>query len=267
MAEAKDDIAGGEKRQASDINQTAKNANDAGGFRDDKNAGGTINGGTLPVPVYQNTSDNEFYACDANDTTKLKFVGFAISNSTDGNPIDLQLSGIVRGFSGLDEGELYYVQDAVGTIGKTPGTVVVLVGRAVSTTELLIIKETTHTNGTTTKNCSDASGTQNIAHGLGRIPKKIKITASAIQSVAAGIPLISFAVYNRKTQSSQSIYFYNTGGGNAYVSDSSFSLNASGNGIFKQVGVITCDETNIIITWTKTGTPVGTYQILWEAEA
>ena len=47
-------------------------------------AGETINGATLPVAVYQNTTDNEVYACDGNDTTKLKFIGFAISNSTDG---------------------------------------------------------------------------------------------------------------------------------------------------------------------------------------
>ena len=101
------------------------------------NAGETINGATLPVPVYQDTSDNEFYACDANDTAKLNFVGFAIS---DGNPIDIQMNGIVKGFSGLDEGEKYYVQDTAGTIGKTPGTHKIYVGRAISQTELLIEK-------------------------------------------------------------------------------------------------------------------------------
>lgn len=140
MAEAKDDYSGGDKVNASEVNQNAKNANDAGGFRDSLLAGETINGGTLPVPIYQNTSDNEFYKCDANDTDKLNFVGFAISNSTDGNAIDLQMTGIVRGFSGLAEGEKYYVQDAVGTIGTPKGTIEVLVGIAISETELLILK-------------------------------------------------------------------------------------------------------------------------------
>lgn len=84
------------------------------------NAGETLNGATLPVPVYQNKTDNELYACDANDNTKYKFIGFATSNSTDGNPIVLQTSGIVSGFTSLDEGEKYYVQDSVGTIGTTP---------------------------------------------------------------------------------------------------------------------------------------------------
>ncbi len=172
MAEAKDDYSGGDKVNASDVNQHAKNANDAGGFRDDKLAGETIAGATLPVPVYQNTTDNEFYACDANDTAKLNFVGFAISNSTDGNAIDLQMSGIVKGFTGLDEGEKYYVQDAVGTIGKTPGTAKILVGEAISTTELLIIKDRIsevdyNMNITTVSDSNKANGTFTLDIDLG----------------------------------------------------------------------------------------------------
>lgn len=104
------------------------------------NAGETLNGGTLPVPVYKDPSDNELYACDANVTTKLNFAGFVISNSTDGNPIQFQGTGVVGGFSGLTAGEDYYVQDAVGTIGTSKGTNEVLVGRAVSTTQIYIKK-------------------------------------------------------------------------------------------------------------------------------
>jgi len=103
-------------------------------------AGETINGATLPVAVYQNTTDNEFYACDADDTDKLNFIGFAISNSTDGNSIDIQFEGIMKGFTGLSEGVKYYVQNDK-TIGTTPGTYKILVGMAISTTEILIIKE------------------------------------------------------------------------------------------------------------------------------
>lgn len=106
------------------------------------NAGETVAGATLPVPAYQDTSDNEFYACDANDATKLEFVGFIISDGNDGDAIDIQFNGIVKGFSGLDEGEKYYVQDVAGTIGKTVGTYKVLAGIAISETELLIIENT-----------------------------------------------------------------------------------------------------------------------------
>lgn len=105
----------------------------------DLNAGETIAGATLPVAIYQNTSDNELYACDGNDLTKLQFLAFAISNSTDGNPIIIQTSGIVKGFTGLVEGSKYYVQDDK-TIGLAKGTYPIYVGRAISETELLIEK-------------------------------------------------------------------------------------------------------------------------------
>lgn len=138
MSEARENFAASEILQDSDLNQVAENANDGGGFRDDINAGETINGATTPVAVYQDTSDNELYACDADDATKLDYVGFATSNSTDGNAIDFQRSGVVRGFSGLAEGQTYYVQDDK-SLGTTPGTYPIPVGKAISTTELAII--------------------------------------------------------------------------------------------------------------------------------
>ena len=103
-------------------------------------AGETINGETLPVPCYLLASDNEWYASDANADGKNHVDGFAVSNSTDGNVITIQFSGVVAGFSGLTPGAVYYLQDAVGTIGTTPGTVSQPVGIATSATELLITK-------------------------------------------------------------------------------------------------------------------------------
>lgn len=138
--QAKTDYIAGDFVDADDVNQTAKNANDAGGFRDDLNAGETINGATLPVGVYQDSSDGELYSCDADDIKKLNFIGFAISNSTDGNPIELQTGGVVRGFSGLTEGESYYIQND-GTLAINYGPYKLLAGIAVSATELLIVKQ------------------------------------------------------------------------------------------------------------------------------
>jgi hypothetical protein len=103
-------------------------------------AGETINGATLPVAVYQNTTDNEFYACDGNDGNKSEFTGFAVTNGTDGNALTVQTNGIVSGFTGLTEGAYYFVQDD-GTIGTSVGTVLILVGRALSETQLLIIRK------------------------------------------------------------------------------------------------------------------------------
>lgn len=136
-----------------------------------KTAGATINGGTLPVPVYQSDSDNEFYACDADDTSAMKYLGFAISNGTDGNDIEVQFVGIVSGFTGLSEGEKYYVQDAVGTIGTSPGTYEILVGVAISETELLIQKGKRFASGTTSMD-----GDETIT--IGFRPSKIRIVAT-----------------------------------------------------------------------------------------
>lgn len=171
MPEGKNNYLAGDVIQDTDLNQIADNANDAGGFRDGINAGETINGATLPVAAYINKTDNEVYACDADDTDKLKFVGFAISDSTDGNPISLQLSGVVGGFTGLDEGEKYYVQDDK-TIGTSPGTNEVLVGIAISTTELLIMKGRRYACGSTS-----FSSTTTTAITTGFRPSKVTVYA------------------------------------------------------------------------------------------
>ncbi len=127
----------------------------------------------------------------------------------------------------------------------------------------------TYTNGTTTKNAADSSGTQNIAHGLGKAPKKIRIKAIAETLSGAGdsIPAISETVYNGTTQSSVSMHSDGTNfQGGAAVIATTFTLNISG-ASGTQTGVITYDATNIVITWTKTNSPTGTYTLLWEAEA
>ena len=103
--------------------------------------GETINGGTLPVPCYIDTSDGKVYACDANVTTKLNYSVFAITNTTSGTAVTIQTGGVVGGFTGLTVGVKYYVQDAVGTIGTTPGTYEILVGIAISATQILMIRE------------------------------------------------------------------------------------------------------------------------------
>jgi hypothetical protein len=140
--------------------------------------GETINGATTPVPVYQNKTDNELYACDGNDLTRLKFIGFVTTNGTNGNPARFQGAGVVGGFTGLQEGEKYYVQDAVGTIGATPGTYEVLVGVAISETELLIQKGRRITSGSAA--ISDAGTTdtiQTIVVTSGFRPSFIRATA------------------------------------------------------------------------------------------
>ena len=108
-------------------------------------AGETIDGATLPVAVYQDASDNKIYACDGDDNSKLDFIGFAVSNGTDGNDITIQFDGPVSGFTGLDEDSIYYLQDDKTIANNDLGTNTVIVGRAISETELLITKENVET--------------------------------------------------------------------------------------------------------------------------
>jgi len=112
------------------------------------------------------------------------------------------------------------------------------------------------TNGLTTKADSDATGDQVIAHGLGKIPNKIRVTA----------------IFILGTVLHYSIGTYDAGGQNFVVVA---AINQTGTGVAQllkesgnyNTGVITAiDATNFTITWTKTGSPnSGTYNIFWEA--
>ncbi len=115
-------------------------------------------------------------------------------------------------------------------------------------------------NGSTTRALNGANGAQNIAHGLGVIPKNVRISALLMLSENISI---SNTAYNGTTQSSHYM-MYKVFTGEA-VGDI-FAIEYSGAG--QQVGVVTFDATNIIITWTKNGAPpAGTIYLLWEAIA
>jgi len=160
-------------------------------------AGATINGATLPVPCYIKAADSEIYACDANDTDALKFIGFAISNSTDGNDITFQTKGIVSGFTGLTVGSNYYVQDTVGTIGVTPSTSnIILVGIAISATELMIQKAPIQAyiiDGTThSTNITAGTNTKLVTITCGFRPRSIRGKANTTTTVIGTIGQADF---------------------------------------------------------------------------
>jgi hypothetical protein len=106
----------------------------------------TITGVTTPQPVYiaSSTAINagKILLCDSDLPDTSGFVGFAITNgvstTTSAGKVYVQTDGIVNGFTGLTKGADYYVQSSVGTIGTTIGTYDILVGTAISATELLI---------------------------------------------------------------------------------------------------------------------------------
>lgn len=123
----------------------------------------------------------------------------------------------------------------------------------------------------TSRAANAAASTQNITHGLGAVPKKIRITAiyaSATGNVAVDLPM-SWGSYDGTTNSS--VYgVTNPNGGVNYGSSSTYGVY-----LFQSVGsdyqraIITCDATNIILTWTNGGSGIGSTNInlMWEAEA
>lgn len=231
------------------------------------NAGATINGGTLPVPVYQSKSDNEFYACDANDTNALKFLGFAISNSTDGASMDIQFNGVVTGFTGLAEGEKYYVQDTVGTIGTTPGTYEVLVGIAISETELMIQKGRRRAAGVSSQ--ADAGvdeTTTNVAITTGFRPNIIRlhtmldVTQSdypASPTYGTWINGVYASIYNSVVGAAAP----NTGNTTSYLANA-----YAGSTEQWQVTVTSVTDTGFTLTFLQKETTPPTLFYHWEAE-
>jgi len=226
------------------------------------NAGETINGATLPIPVYISDADGEAYACDGNDTSKMKFIGFAVSNGTNGNPMDVQFSGIVDGFTGLTAGEKYYLQDTAGTIGTTKGTYEVLVGFAISTTQILIMKGKRRMSGVTT---FTASG--NTAITLGFRPSSVKIYAVGAQATN-GLNLMSQGGWTADG-GDDCVYVGDNGGpgfDGGTAATYAWNIVADNTPDVSHRGTITSvTDTGFTLSNTKTNGPP-TVSIYWEAE-
>lgn len=108
------------------------------------NKGATFNGS-----IWTETSDPLYITLfgasgvsktQANNTELLSFVGFANGSATAGNSLNVKVGGIISGLTGLETNKVYYLSDTAGEISTTAGTNSVKVGRAISSTELLIIQ-------------------------------------------------------------------------------------------------------------------------------
>lgn len=101
----------------------------------------SINGLTTPVPVMLATSTNQVSPIDSDvASTSPNLIGFVINNCGLATTCYVQTDGIVKGFSGLTAGQEYYVSDTEGVLSTTRGTIENYVGRAVSTSQILIDK-------------------------------------------------------------------------------------------------------------------------------
>src|SRR3990167_2860191 len=105
------------------------------------------------------------------------------------------------------------------------------------------------TNGVFTKNMADASAVQTITHGLGRIPRFIRMTALFFDGTEL---LSSIGTYNGSTIATT--YTYPAVDAATSTTNIIRLIPATGN---IQAAVPTFDSTNITLTWTKTLSPTG----------
>ncbi|GAF77952.1 unnamed protein product [marine sediment metagenome] len=140
MGEVLSQFTAGDELEAAKLNSNLQDARDG---KKEIQTEEAIDTTSLPIPIYIAAGSGWVGKCDANVVTKLEFVGFALKGQNIGIGEFIQImvgeGGIVGGFSGLDRGSKYYVQDD-GTIGTSVGTYEVLVGVAISATEILILK-------------------------------------------------------------------------------------------------------------------------------
>lgn len=223
-------------------------------------AGATINGATLPVPVYASSTDSEVYAMDGNTLNQQLFIGFAVSNSTNGNPILVQTEGIVDGFTGLTENKTYYVQDTAGTIASTTGTYNMKVGIAVSPTEILIQKGIRRASGATDISAVTTSGSEVIT--IGFRPSKIRIFGATNTNLNNNSHTVMDATWDNGVISAASLAGNSSGG----VSTAA-RLYDGGISNYLTFSITSVTDTGFTISYTETGNFGVDFAIYkWEAE-
>ena len=125
---------------------------------------------------------------------------------------------------------------------------------------------TIYKNGTTTKNIADADTTQNIAHGLGVVPRRVRVTVTIPGSGTNYSNQFCYGVYDSGSQNCNYFGFNNasnvSGNNSTLIKIYSTVVNSA-----FTVGTASVDATNISIAWVKTASPTGTATLVWEAEA
>lgn len=221
-------------------------------------AGATINGATLPVPIYQDSATGKYLACDGNVLTALAYQGFATSNSTDTNSMNARFDGVVSGFSGLTPGLKYYLQDTVGTVGTTVGTYEILVGIAVSSTQILIQKGRRTASGTFT-----TTATETFTLTVGFRVNKVSVHAITVSAgLAEDSRILSHGGYTKF--GGNSCILVTEGSTHQISSDSCYFLSKPGTPSSHKAVVQNITDTAFDIVNTKVSTqPNGL--IFWEA--
>jgi hypothetical protein len=123
----------------------------------------------------------------------------------------------------------------------------------------------THKVGVATRNLDDPTGSQTIAHGLGRTPKVVRLTAE--MSTTVDLNSRSKGAYDGTTNAC--VYAFDSDTDHLHGSTTSYAIyipNGAGNRY--SYASATVDATNITLAWTNSNDPGATFNlsILWEVE-
>ena len=231
--------------------------------------------------VYISASDGKAYKCDADDTTKMDFAGFAQEAAALNAAVNV-VCHLMTGFSGLTINAVYYLSNTPGAISTTPGTNAAIVGFAVSASVILI-----QSTAITIKNAffsylaSSRSGvsagpasssTQTITHNLGRIPSIIRLHSIGSWTTGSGSAMTaggSHGTYN--ATGNRCVYL--AAGGTTGISNTSTTFavrctratSGSGAESDSATGVVqNVTATTFDIVWTVSG-DTSQANFVWEA--
>ena len=161
-------------------NNTSGYAN--GQYCNSSNSGSTWGSNTYDFyfSVYTYTSNyaGRVYITKANDVTRRRVTGFAISTAAGaGSNVTVQVSGIVSGFTGLTPGAEYFVTDT-GTLSTTPSTTCqISFCKALTATEVFITTPVYMFKGSGSISGQGAASTVVTPVPLGFTPKKVTFHA------------------------------------------------------------------------------------------
>ncbi len=129
-----------------------------------------------------------------------------------------------------------------------------------------VVASMVYNSGSDTKNLADATAaTQNIAHGLGVAPSKVRLKYALYGTDTLNTSDGSWM--NAKYTTTSTVMFEDTSNGlGEAVTTYVIKLLPGGSTSAFQTATVAVDATNITLTWTKTSTPTGTITFLWEAE-
>lgn len=215
------------------------------------------------LAVYAGYTDGKLYHTGATvGTSTYGFVGFiqpGVSAATS-SLIAVQTAGIMNGFTGLATGTTYYLSNTSSTISATVGTFAYKIGKAVSSTALLINKGLKVANGTTS---FSATATTTII--LGFRPQKISIYAT----IATGNSFFSESSGGWDENNGDNCVFgtYTAGTAGVGTSGDAWRVNDNGTSNSEIGSVVNVAETDFQLANVETGSITPSVNIFWQATA